>query len=636
MPGQTTFADAVSAFGQAAKRKLSNKAVTGAPEDQLRNPLEELVKAFADVTGLTRQVITLVGETTLSHLKTRPDFSVTRRDEQIGFIEVKAPGKGADPRRFSDDHDKKQWKKLQTLPNLIYTDGNSFSLWRDGALQGKIVTLSDNIETAGAGLEAPETLRALFADFFGWDPIPPRNAKQLAQISARLCRLLRAEVAEELERENPGLTSLATEWRGLLFPEATDEQFADGYAQAVTFGLLVARVNEIDLSDGLEAAAAKLRESSSLIGTALRLLVDNADVRKALETSLGTLTRVLNVVDWPSISKGSNDAWLYFYEDFLEVYDNALRKKTGSYYTPPEVVQAMVRLTDEALRDPDLFGEQAGLAAPSVTICDPAVGTGTFLLGVLDHIAKSIATDQGEGAVPGAVAAAMERIFGFELQFGPYAVAQLRLIAELQSLIGDAGGNLPQAKLYVTDTLGDPYATDRQFSAMVAPIGESRAEANRIKREQPITVVIGNPPYKDKASGRGSWIEDGSKVEDDAKKDANVKPMEHWSPPVEWGVGAHAKHLKNLYVFFWRWAARYGLGGTHGDQAQTGFRHSLFHHRFRISEWSRISEDARTTSARLFQDLGDRLFSGRPSAGGEHTDFPRCAAAHMYCHGCAL
>ena len=99
-------------------------------------------------------------------------------------------------------------------------------------------------------------------------------------------------------------------------------------------------------------------------------------------------------------------------------------------------------------------------------------------------------------------------MFGFELQFGPFAVAQLRLIAELQSLTGTMDeADLPTPQLYVTDTLGDPYATETQFSPMVAPIGESRAEANRIKREQPITVVIGNPPYKEKAKGRGGWID---------------------------------------------------------------------------------------------------------------------------------
>ncbi|MCZ7658391.1 MAG: hypothetical protein M5U07_11280 [Xanthobacteraceae bacterium] len=145
-----------------------------------------------------------------------------------------------------------------------------------------------------------------------------------------------------------------------------------------------------------------------------------------------------------------------------------------------------MRLTDEALRDPALFDRREGLAASSVTICDPAVGTGTFLLGVLKRISETIAADQGEGAVPGAIAAALDRIIGFELQFGPFAVAQLRIIAEMQALIGETAC-VGTPRLYVTDTLGDPYAAETQFSPMVAAIGESRKEANKIKRETPIT-----------------------------------------------------------------------------------------------------------------------------------------------------
>jgi hypothetical protein len=537
------LAEVISAFGAQAKRKLANPAVSGAPEDQLRNPLEQLVVDLADLTGLSTHSVKLVGETTLAHLSTRPDFAVTVRNALTGYIEVKAPGKGYDPRRFTDEHDKKQWKKLKTLPNLIYTDGNGFTLWQDGELV-ETVALDGDIEKAGSKLTAPATLLALFTNFFAWAPIQPRNAKQLAGVSARLCRLLREEVAEELERNNPGLTTLATEWRSLLFPEASNRQFADGYAQAVTFGLLVARVRKIDLADGLEHAAVELRKASGLIGTALGLLVHDSEVKTALKTSLETLQRVLDVVDWDQVSKGDADAWLYFYEDFLAVYDNDLRKQTGSYYTPPQVVDAMVRLVDEALRDKALFGKRDGLAAKDVTICDPAVGTGTFLLGVLRQIAKRVEADKGAGAVGAEVGKAAGRMFGFEMQFGPFAVAQLRLIAEMQALVGGLIPPIPH--LYVTDTLGDPYAVETQFSVTVAPIAASRKEANRVKREQPITVVLGNPPYKNQAAGMGGWVEDGSK--------GRQAPMARWAPPSEWGIGAHAHHLKNLYVYFWRWA----------------------------------------------------------------------------------
>lgn len=547
------FDQIISKYGATAKAKLSSPAITGAPEDNIRAPLEELITALAVAAGQQPGWVTLVGESTLSALGTRPDYAVTVRSALTGFIELKAPGKGADPRKFSDPHDKRQWQKLKSLPNLLYSDGQSFSLWQNGALVGQIIHLSGDLDTAGSKLTAPQTLITLLTDFLSWSPIPPDSPRKLAEVSARLCRLLRDEVLEELENGTQSLTDLATEWRGLLFPQADDAQFADGYAQAVTFGLLMARAQDIPLDKGIAHAALALRDTNTLIGTALRLLTDDPQTQKALSTAISTLTRVLHEVNWPTLSKGKPDAWLYFYEDFLEVYDNALRKKTGSYYTPPEVVQAMVRLTDEALRDPALFGRHEGLAAKDVTIADPATGTGTFLLGVLRKIAETVADDQGAGAVGPALGAAAHRLIGFELQFGPFAVAQLRLIAEMRALMGavatgtGAGGNLPQPRLYVTDTLGDPFAAQTQFSTMLAPIGNSRKEANAIKRDEPITVVIGNPPYKEKAKGRGGWVEKGS--------DGRAAPMKHWDLPSAWGQGAHAKHLKNLYVFFWRWAS---------------------------------------------------------------------------------
>jgi predicted helicase len=273
------------------------------------------------------------------------------------------------------------------------------------------------------------------------------------------------------------------------------------------------------------------------------------------------MARVFDAVNWAALSKGDSDAWLYFYEHFLEVYDNKLRKRTGSYYTPPEVVNAMVRLVDDALRGP-LFARPDGLAARDVTIADPAVGTGTFLLGVLRKIARTVSDDLGPGSVPGALEDAARRLIGFELQFGPFAVAQLRLLAEYGDLLEEAGarGTLPVSRLFITDTLGNPFVEDEYIPAILQPVAQSRRDANQIKQTERITVVIGNPPYKEKAEGRGGWIEGGS-----AGREA---PLERWRPPPDWKVGAHAKHLRNLYVYFWRWASLKVFGA--GWQDATG------------------------------------------------------------------
>jgi hypothetical protein len=559
-----TVATAVSDFGASAKAKLSNPAISGAPEDQLRGPLETLFHDLAEIIGLPAKAIDLVGETTLSDIKTRPDYAVTSSKALVGFIEIKAPGKGADPRKFSDPHDKDQWEKLKSLPNLLYTDGNAFSLWRDGELVGKIVHLEGDVEASGAKLAAPASLVPAIEDFLQWKPIPPKTAKKLAEVCARLCRLLRDEVVEQMALGNEGLTALAKDWRTLLFPQADDAQFADGYAQAVTFGLLVARSRDISLSDGIDHAAQELRKSNSLIATALRLLTDDVMNQRALKTSLATLTRVLEEVNWHTISKDKPEAWLYFYEDFLEVYDNKLRKRTGSYYTPPEVVFAMVNLVDEALRGP-LFERPAGFAAADVIVADPAVGTGTFLLGVLRRIASTVSGDQGDGAVRGAIEAAAKRLIGFELQFGPFAVAQLRIIAEMQALMATPTAlapPIPDLRLFITDTLGNPFIEEENLGHLYEPVAKSRRDANTIKKTQPITVVIGNPPYKEKAEGQGGWIEAGSGGK-------LVAPLDRWRAPPEWGVGAHGKHLKNLYIYFWRWAT-WKVFGT-GHYAATGF-----------------------------------------------------------------
>ncbi|MEO6811893.1 MAG: hypothetical protein ABI353_22520 [Isosphaeraceae bacterium] len=217
-----TLRSAVANFGKSAKAKLTNPGARGEPEDQLRAPLEHLLADMAELCGIPRSEVAAVGESSLTELKTRPDYAMTVRNALVGFVEVKAPGKGADPRRFRDRHDKDQWKKLQSLPNLIYTDGNEFCLCRSGEVVGSLVRVNGDIQTSGATLDAPPTLQVLFENFIRWQPIPPRDAKQLAETSARLCRLLREEVTEQMASGSPALTALAADWRKVLFPDATD------------------------------------------------------------------------------------------------------------------------------------------------------------------------------------------------------------------------------------------------------------------------------------------------------------------------------------------------------------------------------------------------------------------------------
>ena len=139
-------------------------------------------------------------------------------------------------------------------------------------------------------------------------------------------------------------------------------------------------------------------------------------------------------------------------------------------------------------------------------------------------------------------------------------MAQLRIVAELQSLLNNSLAT-PSIRLFLTDTLGNPYAEEEYIPQIHAPIGESRRRANRIKQQEKITVVIGNPPYGEKARGRGGWIERRP------KESGETSLLDQWKPPPEWNVGQHAKHLRNLYVYFWRWATWKVFGA--GDPSRT-------------------------------------------------------------------
>jgi hypothetical protein len=223
-----TLEEAVARFGGDVRAKLNDPSAVGEPEDQLRGPLENLIADINALIGKAGGGIKAIGEVRLPDLMTRPDYAVTR-DGLIGFIEVKAPGKGSDPTAFpAKSADRLQWEKLKSLPNILYTDGNGFTLWRNGKRVASAFVKGD-VRTAGSALTAGKELIDIFSSFYDWSPIAPSKPRQLAETAARLCRLLRAQVVEQLARDEPRLTSLKADWGKLLFPEADDDAFADGY-----------------------------------------------------------------------------------------------------------------------------------------------------------------------------------------------------------------------------------------------------------------------------------------------------------------------------------------------------------------------------------------------------------------------
>lgn len=552
---EMALAAAVSVFGAAVTPRLATKA--GEPEDQMRGPLENLMGALAAAAGVSFHV---VGESSLSDLGVRPDYAALVDGAITGYIEVKAPGKGADPTRWrATSHDGKQWAKLKALPNVLYTDGDSWGLYKTGERVGEIVTLNGSVKTSGAALTTTDDgLARLLRSFLSWTPHTPRTIGQLVHAVAPLTRLLRDEVLETMKVETltgrGPFTDLALDWRALLFPGADDFDFADGYAQSISFALLLARTENITFEGrNVDAIARELGRTHSLLGKALSVLTD--ETIGALSVTLGTLVRVIGAVDFSRFSRHVADPYLALYEHFLAEYDPELRKQTGSYYTPARVVTGMTRLTDQVLRS--RLNRAEGLATDGVMIVDPAMGTGAYVLDVLESVAQTVAADQGLGAVPARLGETAERLVGIEKQTGPFAVAEMRVAEALRR--HSAPTPRTGVRLYVADTLDDPFAEQARLAATMEPIAASRRRANRVKASEPVMVVLGNPPYKERARGDGGFIEVGA-------------PNTIWStPPLadfrEPGNGLAEYVLSNLYVYFWRWATWkvFDAHPSHGD-----------------------------------------------------------------------
>lgn len=540
-------------FATTATAKL--KAETGEPEEQLRAPLETF---FQDAGKALEMKVQALGEVHVDNMG-RPDFAVTCNGALCGYVELKAPGKGGDPRRYRNKHDKAQWERFQNFPNILYTDGNEWSLFQGSVEDGRVRRLTGSVETDGAKAVAEDDaagIERLLREFLTWDPIVPKNASQLAEMLAPLCRLLRDEVKDAMQEEDSSFVQLAKEWRGTLFAGADDDTFADAYAQTVTFALLLARVEDTETKE-LEQAVKALAADHALLSKALQVLT-YALSPKEMPTSLQLLQRVIAQVSpggWAE--KKDRDPWLYFYEHFLAKYDPALRKDAGVYYTPVEVVQAQVRLVDHLLVE--RLGKKDGFASEQVLTLDPAVGTGTYLLGITRHVLGKVAEEQGPGAVAGVASTLAKQLHGFEMLVGPYAVAQLRLGRAL----ADNGASLPEGgpQVFLTDTLESPNITPDFPSLMHKELTQQHKRALEIKALRPVLICIGNPPYDRHQTATeanrketGGWVRWGD--EDENGKHAPERAiLEDFARPVRAAGGSiHLKNLYNFYVYFWRWA----------------------------------------------------------------------------------
>ena len=541
------FQIALGDFADSAYSKCA--AGSGEPEDQLRAPIEALFEDYGRIIG---RAILLTGEPHLKDRIGKPDFAAHDQAHTIGYVEVKAPGKGAAPALFKG-HDLEQWRRFQSVPNLLYTDGNQWALYRSGEREGLIVRLPADFLVEGRAAVTPATAATLFqmlTVFSSWTPILPKKPKDLAEFLAPYCRLIRGEVEETLENPRSPLQSLKKEIKTLLFPEATDRQFADAYAQTIIFALLLAKLegaNTLDLNDAYRV----LESRHLLLSRSLQFLTD-PQARQEISSSLGLIQRVIQEIlpETLKSDSGEDDPWLFFYEFFLAKYDPKLRKEWGVFYTPVEVVRCQVSLIDEILSKE--LGRNMGFVEPGVITLDPGLGTGTYLLGIIDHSLKRVEAEEGRGATKGGARSLASNLHGFEWMVGPYAVAQLRFSRALMA----HGASIPPAGvgIYLTNTLESPHTHPPAPPLFHKPIAEEHRRALKIKDADHVLVCLGNPPYgrheaaqEANRSVTGGWVRYGD--------EGHTPILEDFIQPArKAGFGVHLKNLYNQYVYFIRWA----------------------------------------------------------------------------------
>jgi len=491
-----TAAGAGRALG-AYRREVARLRASGrATEHSYRPALQTLIEALGGdgVRALNEPAHTACGA---------PDFIVERGGVPVGHVECKdvethldRAEAGEQLRRYRDG-----------LPNLILTDYLEFRWYAAGSPR-MAARLADPGGAAGVA--------ALFEAFFAADGPRVGDARELARRMAAKARLLRDGIARILAQDGAAgpLGDLLAAYRRVLIADLTAEAFADLQAQTAAYGLFAARCLHDPRAGRFTRQAAAFAETTPFLRDLFgRIAGPGIDPRIAwIADDLATL---LDRADMAAVLAAfgrrgrREDPVVHFYEDFLAAYDPALRERRGVYYTPEPVVGYIVRSIDRLLRD--RFALADGLAqadddgARPVLILDPAAGTGTFLREAVARIRDAVEAKGLAGAWPDyARDRLLPRLFGFELLMAPYAVCHLKLALE----IGGAGLRLPAGQrlgVFLTNALEEAH--EGTAGALFAhEIAREAASADAVKREKPVMVVLGNPPYSGHSANKGKWI----------------------------------------------------------------------------------------------------------------------------------
>lgn len=528
--------DAFSEYIASLKRELAGGAAT---ENTYRPALKALLEASEPGISATNEPKrTQCGA---------PDFSIKHKNVLLGYVETKGIATNLEEMERGKVPYGDQFNRYREgLPNWLLTDYLDFHWWVNGKKR-LTVRLAD-LDAKGKIIptkDGEEKLARLLHAFFSEPALTVATAKDLATSMAHMTRIVRELIIDALKREDeeterrvmqekasrfapevhargPWLREWLSAFRETLIPDLDEKQFADMFAQTLAYGLFAARVHiPPDKEFSRETAAFNLPKTNPFLRKLFQEIA--GEIPNEIEWAVEDIVELLKHSNMAEILKdfgkglGKEDPVVHFYETFLAAYDPKMRELRGVYYTPEPVVSYIVRSIDHLLKT--RFNRPKGLADENTLILDPATGTGTFLYFVIDQIHQQFAKQKGawDAYVSQHL---LNRIFGFELLMAPYAVAHLKLGMQLEQT-GYKFGSDQRLGIFLTNTLEEAAKkSDKLFASWVSD--EANA-ASRIKRDEPILVVLGNPPYSNFGRmNRGKWI---LSLLDDYKRDLQEKKL---------------------------------------------------------------------------------------------------------------
>jgi len=487
-----------------------------------------------------------------------PDFIITKGDTPMAFVECKDIG---DPDLDGQRQHKEQFNRYKSsLGNIVFTDYLDFHLYEDGEFVDSVRIA----EVKGGKVVAIDNNESLFLQLIdrlaNAQPQKITSSAKLAVIMANKARLLADVIEQSVNADADGTSELAGQmaaFKQILLHDLNNKTFADIYAQTICYGMFAARLHDDTPDTFSRLEAATLIPKTNPFLRQIFQSIAGFDLDDRIVWIVDDLVEAFRVTDMEKIMGNygkdtqQTDPMMHFYEDFLRNYDPATKKSCGVYYTPQPVVNFIVRAVDHILKTD--FHLPMGLADTSkvkvdraidgttnkkskdgkahemreyhkVQILDPATGTGTFAAQAIRQIYQNLCDMGMQGIWAEYVKTHLiPRLNGFELMMAPYAIAHLKLDMLLNSIGGIQTTNTTNQRLriYLTNSL-EEY--DKETGTLFAQWLASEAnEANIVKRDTPVMVMIGNPPYSVSSNNSGTWITD---LMNDYKKDLNERNIQ--------------------------------------------------------------------------------------------------------------